>query len=742
MLKVTLSFLLLLVFSPIIYADDFIYNGYRFHIDNKLKDKHKELVDLVLTTASMDDEERQYWFDILPSMNKEQIKRLYDILDVERKKLEELEKKYSKKISELNKNHLAEWKEFNQKDTAKKMARKIQNKEVDPTGLLYISFNDKEIPRISLSPLEESKIISPYLPADNDKLSRYENMIVLEFGEQISRFPEQYKELYGEELFQGYLDKILNIAIELNDTKTTFLLYSKNLIDMESISISSYLAKKNFEALANQYELGLSGKAWKKGIFHKILNLTKWRNHENCRDACNKILKKFLNKMDMENWPFNLNEISNTFTGELVLLDVVIYLNKDLVNISLKNKVSDFIEKYKDNYDSYRKESRDWYVKLNAAYFSGGIEPLYNSILYDYKNSVDSNAIEGKLLESGTYFAFYLIKNNKNDEAIQLLGNLKGLGNSIYSSAYKYLEKDLIGYLEQVALTPSKYKKGNMTLGTYSVKGNIKKFKPFGKKYAIIIGVSDYKNLKKKASETATSLVDLKYADSDALKFEYFLRNPERSGGGWDIYSFIDNQANNLDVRKKIDSILTNAEKNDLIYIFFSGHARLNPNNNNEVYLLTYDFNPKDPYSGIPYDWLISTINRSQVKHLVAFIDACRSGTIKNSKGNMLVDQNLLNNALSHSKTKVVFTSGTGAQVSYEDEKLKQGIFTHYLLRGLNGESKDVNKDGFVNLNELEEYTAERVSNYTSNHADVTYQRPRVSNLEPIFSAQFPLSIR
>lgn len=158
--------------------------------------------------------------------------------------------------------------------------------------------------------------------------------------------------------------------------------------------------------------------------------------------------------------------------------------------------------------------------------------------------------------------------------------------------------------------------------------------------------------------------------------------------------------------------------------------------------MLTHGFEPNDPYSGIPYDWLISTINRSKAKHLVAFIDACRSGTISNSKGKSFVDQNLLNNVLSHTKTKIIFTSGSGSQISYEDDSFQQGVFTHFLLKGLYGESKDLNQDGFVNLNELEEYTTGHVSEYTSRSRDFTYQRPRVSNLDPVFSVQFPLSIR
>jgi len=69
----------------------------------------------------MDDDERQYWFDILPSMTNEQIDRLYSILETEKKKLEKLEDKYQDEIKNLNEKHLIEWQEFQMKDSKKKI---------------------------------------------------------------------------------------------------------------------------------------------------------------------------------------------------------------------------------------------------------------------------------------------------------------------------------------------------------------------------------------------------------------------------------------------------------------------------------------------------------------------------------------------------------------------------------------------------------------------------------------------
>ncbi len=53
---------------------------------------------LIAKTESMDDNERQYWRDILPQMTDKQIARLVEILFVEKKKLFDLEKKYTGKI--------------------------------------------------------------------------------------------------------------------------------------------------------------------------------------------------------------------------------------------------------------------------------------------------------------------------------------------------------------------------------------------------------------------------------------------------------------------------------------------------------------------------------------------------------------------------------------------------------------------------------------------------------------------
>ncbi len=118
---------------------DVKHNGTTFYIGDEIQTKFPELIKLILNTESMDDDERQYWFDIMPSMTDSQVDRLYNILETEKKKLEELEVKYQKEIKSLNEKHLIEWQEFQMKkakDKVSKAQAKDKEDDKDPDDVL------------------------------------------------------------------------------------------------------------------------------------------------------------------------------------------------------------------------------------------------------------------------------------------------------------------------------------------------------------------------------------------------------------------------------------------------------------------------------------------------------------------------------------------------------------------------------------------------------------------------------
>ena len=102
-----------------------VHNGFTFTLLDEIELKYGELVQLVLGSESIDNNEKQYWFDILPSMTNEQIDRLFNILMTEKRQLEELDAKYQEEIKSLNEKHLIEWQSLQ----TQKAKQKIQEAE-------------------------------------------------------------------------------------------------------------------------------------------------------------------------------------------------------------------------------------------------------------------------------------------------------------------------------------------------------------------------------------------------------------------------------------------------------------------------------------------------------------------------------------------------------------------------------------------------------------------------------------
>ena len=74
-----------MLISIIVHAEEIKHHDVSFNVSSEINYKYSELVSLILLTESMDDQERQYWFDIMPSMTDKQISRLLEVLDTEKK---------------------------------------------------------------------------------------------------------------------------------------------------------------------------------------------------------------------------------------------------------------------------------------------------------------------------------------------------------------------------------------------------------------------------------------------------------------------------------------------------------------------------------------------------------------------------------------------------------------------------------------------------------------------------------
>lgn len=93
----------------------------KFDIPETVKQQYPDLIPLILQTESMNDDERQYWFQILPIMTDEQVSKLREILVNEKHQLENLDKKYNKEIKRINDKHVSEWNAMKAKEKRQKL---------------------------------------------------------------------------------------------------------------------------------------------------------------------------------------------------------------------------------------------------------------------------------------------------------------------------------------------------------------------------------------------------------------------------------------------------------------------------------------------------------------------------------------------------------------------------------------------------------------------------------------------
>jgi|GEM_PF-580076 len=93
----------------------------KYAIPAMVKEKFPDLVQLIKETESMNDEERDYWFQILPIMTEDQIKKFRDILVNEKEQLSHLDSEYEQELNKLNEKHMIEWKDFETKEKRKSL---------------------------------------------------------------------------------------------------------------------------------------------------------------------------------------------------------------------------------------------------------------------------------------------------------------------------------------------------------------------------------------------------------------------------------------------------------------------------------------------------------------------------------------------------------------------------------------------------------------------------------------------
>ncbi len=252
-----------------------------------------------------------------------------------------------------------------------------------------------------------------------------------------------------------------------------------------------------------------------------------------------------------------------------------------------------------------------------------------------------------------------------------------------------------------------------------------------GTRWAVVVGISAYEYLPPAAQ--------LHYAHRDAEDFAAFLRTYAGGALPADHIRFLENENATLaEIRAALDTwLVASARPEDIVYVFFSGHALLD--DQDEGYFVAYDSDPQNLHAtALAFQEVDRTLsNRLRANLVVLVTDACHTGRLGWSTfaptTPSRADESLAKIGQGD-RSFLKLLSNKPSELSYEDQRWGggHGAFTHALLEGLNG-AADRDGDHVIRASEAIDYLSRRVPELTN-----SLQHPRVGGT---FDAQVAIAL-
>ncbi|MBL7852807.1 MAG: tetratricopeptide repeat protein [Cyclobacteriaceae bacterium] len=252
-----------------------------------------------------------------------------------------------------------------------------------------------------------------------------------------------------------------------------------------------------------------------------------------------------------------------------------------------------------------------------------------------------------------------------------------------------------------------------------------------GKVYALVVGVSKYKN--------DPLVPNLKFARADADAIVDFLNSSGLKIG--EIVHLTDENASYINVSERGFDKITRLIRtkvitsDDLILIYLAGHG--GAFNETDSYFFTYDSeHMQDAGTSLSIRDIKGYINswRRNSKANVLFVfDACRSQTVGMGERGLKQASEYLTEQ-DPVFAEILFAASQGGEPAVELDSLRHGVFTYQLLMGLYGYADTSPKDGQITVKELKRYVENQVDDITGGRqvpnvrADVAINRPLVTS--------------
>jgi hypothetical protein len=217
-------------------------------------------------------------------------------------------------------------------------------------------------------------------------------------------------------------------------------------------------------------------------------------------------------------------------------------------------------------------------------------------------------------------------------------------------------------------------------------------------KIALLIGVSDYQG----------DLASLPGTQTDIQEMQRVLQKPQV--GGFDVVELLSNP-DPTQMQLAIEKLFQeNRSRDDLILLYFSGHGVKDDNGTLHFATRITQKNQQGRIftsTVVPANFIQNCMSNSRSKRQVLILDCCFSGAFANDMKAKQAEEVVDIKAQLGGEGRAVLTSSTATQVSYEKEGA--GIYTRYLVQGLETGAADRNGDGHISVDELHEYAKEKV---------------------------------
>ena len=212
--------------------------------------------------------------------------------------------------------------------------------------------------------------------------------------------------------------------------------------------------------------------------------------------------------------------------------------------------------------------------------------------------------------------------------------------------------------------------------------------------WAVVIGASQYRHMQ-----------SLKYTDDDAYQLFAFLKSPH--GGAVpdeQIRLLVDEDATRTNILSAMRQTFSQADENDVIFFYFSGHG------------VQGAFLPVD-YDGfnntLMHEEVRDVIDQSPARHKLVIADACHAGSlfIRRTPAHQILERYY--QAFENTGGGMaLLMSSKGEEFSLEDNGLRAGVFSYYLIRAMKG-AADNDYNGIVTVQETYRYVRRNVQIYT-----------------------------